>query len=97
MTAKRYRIEWRPLARDDLRAIVRYIGQDNPTRAKQFGQELRDKTKPLAQYPELGRPGRLPGIRELVVHPNYIVFYRVLVETRTVQVLRVRHGARQLG
>ena len=62
-----------------------------------FGQELRDKTKPLAQYPELGRPGRLPGIRELVVHPNYIVFYRELVETRTVQILRVRHDAQQVG
>ncbi|WP_295456527.1 type II toxin-antitoxin system RelE/ParE family toxin [uncultured Thiodictyon sp.] len=97
MAAKGYRVEWRPLARDDLRDIVRYIGQDNPTRARRFGQELRDKTKPLAQYPELGRPGRLPGIRELVVHPNYIVFYRELVETRTVQILRVRHDAQQVG
>lgn len=86
------------MARDDLRAIVRYIGQDNPTRAKSFGQELRDKTKPLAQHPELGRQGR-PGLpewlRELVVHPNYIVFYRVLVESRTVQILRVKHATQQ--
>ena len=55
------------------RAIVRYIGKDNPTRATSFGQELRDKTKPLAQHPELGRKGR-PGLpewlREVVVHPN---------------------------
>ena len=55
MTAKPYRIEWRPMAREDLRGIVRYIGKDNPTRAKSFGKELRDKTKPLAQHPELGR------------------------------------------
>ncbi|MBU2839037.1 type II toxin-antitoxin system RelE/ParE family toxin [Acidithiobacillus thiooxidans] len=50
-------------------------------RAKRFGQELRDKTKPLAQYPELGRQGR-PGspdwLRELLVHPNYIGFFRSL-------------------
>ena len=98
MTAKSYRIEWRPMAREDLRAIVRYIGKDNPTRAKSFGQELRDKTKPLAQHPELGRQGR-PGLpdwlRELVVHPNYIVFYRVQAATRTVEILRVKHAAQQ--
>jgi addiction module RelE/StbE family toxin len=98
MTARPYRIEWRPMAREDLRAIVRHIGKDNPTRARRFGQELRDKTKPLAQHPGLGRQGR-PGLpdwlRELVVHPNYIVFYRVLAEARTVEILRVKHAAQQ--
>ena len=96
MTAKTCRIEWRPMAREDLRAIVQTIGKDNPARAKSFGKELRDKTKPLAQHPGLGRPGRLPGIRELVVHPNYLVFYRVLAEGRTVQILRVKHSAQRM-
>lgn len=86
------------MARDDLRAIVCYIGKDSPKRAKSLGQELRDKTKTLAQHPELGRHGR-PGLpewlRELVVHPNYIVFYRVLPDARTVQILRVKHAAQQ--
>ncbi|MHB8309050.1 MAG: type II toxin-antitoxin system RelE/ParE family toxin [Metallibacterium sp.] len=99
MTAKPYHIEWRAMARDDLRAIVHYIGKDNPARAKSFGKELRDKTKPLAQHPELGRTGR-PGLpdwlRELVVQPNYIVFYRLLTEVRTVQILRVKHAAQQV-
>ncbi len=96
MTAKSYRVEWRPMASEDLRGIVRYIGKDNPALAKSFGKDLRNKTKPLAQHPELGRPGRLPGIRELVAHPNYIVFYRVLAESRTVQILRVKHAAQQI-
>lgn len=96
MTAKAYRIEWRPMAREDLFAIVQYIGRDSPAIARTFGKALRDKTKPLAQHPEIGRPGRLPDIRELVVHPNYIVFYRVLEEVRTVQVLRVKHAAQQV-
>lgn len=50
-------------AREDLRGIVRYLGKDNPTRARSFvGQELRDKTLPLAaQHPEPGRSGR-PGL-----------------------------------
>lgn len=94
-----YRIEWRQKAREDLRAIVRYIGRDNPTRAESFGRELRDKTLPLAQHPELGRAGRpgLPqGVRELVAHRNYVVFYRVLAETRTVEILRIKHAAQQM-
>ncbi len=99
MTTKPYRIEWRPMAREDPRAIVRYIGKDNRARAKSFGQELRDKIKPLAQHPELGRHGR-PGLpewlRELIVHPNYIVFYRVLAQARTVEILSVKHAAQQI-
>ncbi|MFN8954548.1 MAG: type II toxin-antitoxin system RelE/ParE family toxin, partial [Burkholderiales bacterium] len=44
MTQPIFRVEWRPMAREDLRAIVRYIGKDNPTQAKSFGKELRVKT-----------------------------------------------------
>ncbi len=99
MTTKPYRIEWRPMAREDLRAIVRYIGKNNQARAKSFGQELRDLIKPLAQHPELGRHGR-PGLpewlRELIVHPNYIVFYRVLAQARTVEILSVKPAAQQM-
>jgi toxin ParE1/3/4 len=95
VTPEAYRIEWRPMARDDLRSIVRYIGRDSPTRAVNFGKELRAKIEPLAKYPEIGRPGRIEGTRELIAHPNYIVFYRVLHASRTVQILRVKHAAQQ--
>ncbi len=94
-----YRIVWRPIAEADLDSIIDYIAQDNPTKAEAFGQELRDKTLPLAQHPKLGRTGR-PGLpaflRELVAHRNYIVFYRVLDEARTVEILRVKHTAQQV-
>lgn len=94
-----FRIVWRPMAEADLDSIIDYIAQDNPTRAETFGQEIRDKTTPLALHPELGRTGRpgLPaGIRELVAHRNYIVFYRVLTEARTVEILRIKHTAQQM-
>lgn len=93
-----YRIVWRPMAETDLDNIVDYIAQDNPIRAEEFGQELRAKTLSLAQHPKLGRTGR-PGLpaflRELVAHRNYIIFYRVLDEARTVEILRVKHTAQQ--
>ena len=93
-----FRIEWRPMAREDLRSIVQYIGKDSPVRARSFGHELRDKTLQLADYPASGRTGRpgLPGdVRELVVHRDYIVFYRVLDSTRIIEILRVKHAAQQ--
>ncbi|MEQ1668703.1 MAG: type II toxin-antitoxin system RelE/ParE family toxin [Sulfuriferula sp.] len=94
-----YHIVWRPIAEADLDNIIDSIAQDNPIRAEEFGQALRDKTLPLAQHPKLGRTGR-PGLptflRELVAHRNYIVFYRVLDEARTVEILRVKHTAQQM-
>jgi len=94
-----YRIVWRPIAETDLDNIIDYIAQDKPIMAEEFGQDLRDKTLPLAQHPKLGRTGR-PGLpaflRELVAHRNYIVFYRVLDEARTVEILRVKHTAQRV-
>lgn len=94
-----YRIVWRPVAEAELDSIVDYIAEDSPIGAGEFGQELRDKIKPLAQYPELGRAGR-PGLpaslRELVVHRNYIIFYRVRDESRTVEILRVKHTTQRV-
>lgn len=98
MSGADYRIAWRPKASEDLRNIVRYIAQDSPTRARTFGKKLREKVQPLAQHPLLGHEGRpgLPAeVRELVLHPNYIAFYRVLEASRTVEILRVKHVAQQ--
>lgn len=93
-----YDIVWRPLAEADLNKIVDYIAQHSPVSAKKFGRELRNKVLPLKRHPKLGRTGR-PGlplvVRELVVHQNYIIFYRVLDEARIVEILRVKHTAQR--
>ncbi|MDY0309931.1 MAG: type II toxin-antitoxin system RelE/ParE family toxin [Castellaniella sp.] len=94
-----YSVIWRPIAETDLDSIIDYIAQDSPARAKKFGQELRVKTKPLAEFPNVGRIGR-PGLpdwlRELVVHKDHIIFYRVLDESRSVEILRAKHAAQQM-
>lgn len=77
MTKAGYRIAWRPKASEDLRSIVRYIAHDNPSRARTFAKALCDKVRALARHPLLGhegRPGLPTGVRELVLHPNYIAF-----------------------
>ena len=49
----------------------------------------------LADQPSLGRPGRVPGTRELVVRlTRYIIPYRIRGET--VEILRVFHASRRL-
>uniref|UniRef100_UPI001C218735 type II toxin-antitoxin system RelE/ParE family toxin n=1 Tax=Nocardia alni TaxID=2815723 RepID=UPI001C218735 len=86
--------------RNDLDGIIDYIAKGNPTRAETFGQELREKAQKLADHPMLGRsgrPGLQKGVRELVVHKNYIVFYRLLPDTSTVEILRLLHAAQQVA
>lgn len=84
-------VKWTKTALANLVAIVEYIEQDNPERARSFAQEIRKKTLSLEEFPALGRPGRILGTRELVVHENYIVPYRV--RANNVEILRVRHVA----
>ena len=85
-------LRWTRKALENLDQIAAYIAQDNPARASSFIGEIKEKTELLAQFPALGRPGRVPGTRELVVHENYVVPYRVKGDT--VQIIRVQHVAR---
>ena len=85
-------IRWTRKALENLDQIAAYIAQDNPTRANSFVGEIKAKTELLATFPGLGRPGRVPSTRELVVHDNYVVPYRV--KDSTVQIIRLQHVAR---
>ena len=88
------KIRWLDLAVDDLADIVDYIARDNPGAAKRIVSRLWSAVKSLSRQPEMGRPGRVHGTRELVVsNTPFIVPYRI-VESE-VQILRVLHGARK--
>ncbi|WP_229505953.1 type II toxin-antitoxin system RelE/ParE family toxin [Massilia genomosp. 1] len=77
----------------DLVAIVEYIERDNAERARSFALEIQEKANSLVEFPGIGRPGRVRGTRELVIHPNYIIPYRVRGDD--VEILRVQHTARR--
>ena len=85
-------LRWTRKALENLDQIAAYIGQDNPTRASSFVGEIKEKTEMLLTFPALGRPGRGVGTRELVVHEDYVLPYRVKGDT--VQIIRVQHVAR---
>ena len=71
-----------------------YIAQDNPKAAAEFVLHLRDSALMLGEQPNLGRPGRIHGTRELVISNfPYILPYRV--RNDTVEILRVFHTSRK--
>lgn len=87
-------IHWKKQAINDLIKIGQQIAQDSPANAEKMVDLIEDKVKPLAAHPDIGRVGRKRGTREMVVHPHYIVIYRVVTKQR-VEVLRVKHTAQQ--
>lgn len=77
----------------DLDAARDYIALDNPRAAAALATRLREAIDGLRQFPERGRPGRVPGTRELVVpRTPFVVPYRLA--SREIHVLAVLHGAR---
>jgi toxin ParE1/3/4 len=86
-------IRWSPFAASSVAAIVEYIGQFDPVAARALRVRIDEAILPLSNYPYLFRLGRLPGTRELVAHPNYIVVYRVLDEF--IEIADVIHARRQ--
>ena len=68
-------LEWREAARADLLGIIDYIANDNADAATDLLVEIEEKVERLRERPKLYRRGRVPGTRDLVVRPNYIVVY----------------------
>jgi toxin ParE1/3/4 len=83
---------WHPEALEDLETIIDFIEARNPAAARRIGDAIRSTADQLPAHPYAYRPGRVPGTREAVVHPNYILIYRV---ADIIEVMGVFH-ARQL-
>lgn len=87
-------LKWTKTALRSVDEIAGFIAKDNPTRATSFVRELKDAVTKLQVHPGMGRAGRVPGTRELVLHKNYIAIYRVRGED--VEILRLHHVAQNL-
>ena len=88
-------IVWSPQAIADLASLRGYIAEDNKAAAQRVALHvIRNIEQLLSEHPDMGRAGRVPGTRELVIPQTpYIVPYRV--RDNRIQVLRVYHGARK--
>jgi len=88
------RVNWLGAARANLIAVSEYIAQDNPDASAKTVVAITRAVESLKRFPAAGRPGRVPGTRELVVSGTpYIVPYRV--RGNIVEVLRVLHSSRK--
>ena len=75
----------------DLVSIRTYIGRRNPAAARRVAADLIAACDGLAFMPDRGRPGLEAGTRELTTVWPYIIVYTV--GARTVQIVRIWHGA----
>ncbi|NWB90072.1 type II toxin-antitoxin system RelE/ParE family toxin [Pseudomonas agarici] len=87
------RVEWLKTALKNLDDTAAYIALDNPQAAQAFMIEVRASVQRLAQFPAMGREGRIPGTREWPL-PDlpYLIPYRI--RNGRLQVLRVFHTRR---
>lgn len=84
---------WRETALNDLDRIILYIGSRNYPAALRLQMLMEDCAERLTHHPYLHRRGRIPETREAVVHPNYVMVYRV--GSDAVEVLNVVHSRQQ--
>jgi addiction module RelE/StbE family toxin len=88
------RLIWDEQARNDLMHIRRYVARDNPTAAARVAATIRARILSLLEHPLMGRDGRTPRTRELVISGlPYIGIYRVDESRATIEILRVMHSA----
>jgi addiction module RelE/StbE family toxin len=89
------RVRWLRQALRNLDDEANYVAAENPAAARIVVRRVLEAVAQLADQPSLGRPGRVPGMRELaVLKTRYIVPYRV--RGQTIEILRVFHTSRRL-
>ena len=71
-------VVWSPQAVEHLTHLRSYIARDNPKAANRVATALLNAVERLAELPNLGRPGRVAGTREMVVPGTpYVIPYRI--------------------
>ncbi len=87
-------VRWLKRALRNLKEEADYIAQDGPQAAARLVILIEETVAMLADHPRMGRTGRVPGTRELVVAgTSYLVPYRV--RDKRIDILRVFHGRRR--
>ena len=85
---------WLKRAIHDRDAQIDYIAQDNPLAAVSQGDRIDVQVDMLLQQPQMGRPGRKQGTRELVISRTpLIVVYRI--NGNRIELLRLLHGSQK--
>ncbi len=82
----------------DLQEIIEHLTEHaGPQVASRIGNDLLDRIEQVARHPFSGRRVTdRPGARKILRYP-YLMFFDVNESAHSIEVLRVFHGARNLG
>jgi addiction module RelE/StbE family toxin len=87
-------IEWSKRATKNLDAVLAYIHKNNPIAAVKFAADIQKNIANLADHPNLGRLiTEFEGVRRLMVHENYQIFYRIKKDI--IYIATLRHAKRK--
>lgn len=85
--------EWLPEAHRNRFEQLEYIAEDNPLAAIDQDEQIERQVVMLMDHPKMGRPGRSPGTRELVISSTpFVLVYRLDGENR-IEILRLLHSS----
>lgn len=87
------RIVWTERARVIRNDLINFIALNNVLAALEVDDTITAATLRLEDFPLLGKPGRIRGTRELVIHEHYMLVYETDAENITI--LMVLHTSRQ--
>ena len=93
----RWRLEWNELADKDLWEIWNYVAAEDRVPADRLISSLTTAFDKIADYPHMGHFAE--GLGEdyrILSRGNYLLIYRLIDKTKTVELMRVTHGARDL-
>ena len=80
---------WSAQAEQSLASVVEFIARENVQAALAMDMAIQNAADGLAVFPHKGKPGRVPGTRELVVHEHDIVVY--MLTDNAVYIVAVLH------
>ncbi|NWA23446.1 type II toxin-antitoxin system RelE/ParE family toxin [Pseudomonas gingeri] len=83
---------WTPEAQQDRLEIWEYIATESPYAAARLDELFSAAANRLTTHPEMGRPGTVPGTRELIPHENYRLVYEI--NSEVIWILALVHTAR---
>jgi toxin ParE1/3/4 len=88
------KLVWAATAKRSRASQIAHVAERNPQAALDMANAIRVATDRLVNFPRIGRPGRVPGTRELVVpRTPFIVIYEIKGDT--VRIFRVLHSAQR--
>lgn len=82
---------WKPMAMEDREHIFVWLSAQNAQAAIELDDEFDLFAERVCADPLIYRAGRIVGLREAVVRPNYIMIYKI--EGSELHIVRLLHSA----